>query len=69
VETPATTFDIELPVSGDGSEKLDVTVAYYYCQEGSEGLCKAGSVVWKLPVKVSAAASESAAKLALAVSQ
>jgi sugar lactone lactonase YvrE len=67
VETPATTFDIELPVSGDGTEKLDVTVAYYYCQEGSEGICKAGSVVWKLPVTVSAAATESAATLKYSV--
>ena len=69
VETPATTFDVELPVGGEGMEQLEVTVAYYYCQEGSEGVCKAGSVVWKVPVSVSAAATESAAKLAITVSK
>jgi thiol-disulfide isomerase/thioredoxin len=67
VETPATTFDIELPVGSDGSEKLEVTVAYYYCQEGSEGICKAASVVWTLPVEISAAGPESAVKLPLTV--
>jgi hypothetical protein len=53
-------FDIELPLSNpQGSEKLKVSLAYYYCQEGAEGLCKAGSVVWSVPVELAADGSDS----------
>ena len=69
VEKPSAKFDIDLPASGDGSETVEVSLAYYYCQEGSEGLCKAGSVVWKLPLTLSAAAAESAAHLPFAVTE
>ena len=42
---PAAKFDIELPASAaTGSDTLHVSLGYYYCQEGSEGVCKAGSV-------------------------
>ena len=37
-----------------GQETLKVSLAYYYCQEGDSGLCKAGSVVWTVPIKVAA---------------
>ncbi len=64
VEKPSATFDIELPLSTEsGSEKLRISLGYYYCQEGSEGVCKAGSVVWNLPLSVSADGAESAARL------
>jgi sugar lactone lactonase YvrE len=53
-------FDIELPVSNSaGSEKVKVSLAYYYCQEGSEGVCKAGSVVWNVPVELAADGADS----------
>ncbi len=69
VDKPSTKFDIQLPTSGEGQETLEVSLAYYYCQDGSEGLCKAGSVVWKLPLTVSAGASESTAQLPYTVDQ
>ncbi len=69
VEKPSAKFDIDLPAMGDGNETVEVSLAYYYCQEGSEGLCKAGSVVWKLPLTLSTAAAESAAQLPFAVTE
>jgi DNA-binding beta-propeller fold protein YncE len=64
VEKPAATFAIELPTKAEtGSEKLRVSLAYYYCQDGSEGVCKAGSVVWNLPLNVAPDAGQLAAQL------
>ena len=64
VEKPSAAFEIELPASTEsGSEKLKISLGYYYCQDGSEGVCKAGSVVWNLPLRLSADATESAVGL------
>ncbi len=64
VEVPAATFDIDLPVTGGaGNDTLKVSLAFYYCQEGSEGVCKAGSVIWTVPLKISADASETTVRL------
>ncbi|REK10974.1 MAG: hypothetical protein DWQ37_15905 [Planctomycetota bacterium] len=67
VEQPAASFEIELPADGAGREELTVSLAYYYCQDGSEGVCKAGSVVWSLPVTISADAGDSAVELPFVV--
>ena len=54
----ASEFDIRLPLAKQaGEETLKVSLGYYYCQEGNEGLCKTGSVVWTVPVKLAAAAA------------
>lgn len=63
VEQPAASFEIELPAQAEGSEELRVSLAYYYCQDGSEGVCKAGNVVWKLPLKLAAEGENSTAQL------
>ena len=61
-------FDIELPVTGDaGTDRLKVSLAFYYCQEGAEGVCKAGSVVWMLPLNVANDASDTSAPLTYSV--
>jgi sugar lactone lactonase YvrE len=68
VDKPQAKFDIELPVdAAGGSETLKISLAYYYCQAGSEGVCKAGSVVWTLPLSVSGDGGESRVHLPLAV--
>jgi sugar lactone lactonase YvrE len=69
VEKPAASFEIELPTSAPGADQVKVSLAYYYCQEGSEGVCKAGGVVWKLPLTVAADASESTVKLPFTVTE
>ena len=54
VDPPVNGFDIRVPVkAAAGEEQLKVSLAYYYCQQGPTGLCKAGSVIWTVPVKVS----------------
>jgi hypothetical protein len=60
---PSSTFTIELPVTGEGRDSLDVGVAYYYCAEGGEGVCKVGSAAWTLPVEISGSAKESVIEL------
>ena len=64
VEKPAAEFEIRLPVNGQsGRDVIEVVVDYYYCREGSEGLCKIGSAAWIVPVELSAAAETSVVRL------
>ncbi len=51
-DPPAAEFDIRVPLAQtSGEDVLKVSLGYYYCQDGKEGLCKTGSVVWTVPVK------------------
>jgi len=64
VTSPAKTFEIALPTKGTtGEETLKLSLSYYYCQEGPGGLCKSGSVIWTVPVKLSADATATTVKL------
>ena len=63
LEKPTTSFDISLPVKGTGQETIKVSMNYYYCQEGREGLCKMGSVVWTVPLNIRAGAEATLVKL------
>ena len=64
VEKPAAEFEIRLPVKGDtGRDVVQVTVDYYYCREGSEGLCKIGRAAWIVPVELSATAKQAVVRL------
>jgi thiol-disulfide isomerase/thioredoxin len=64
VERPAAEFEIHLPVNGpSGQDAVDVAVDYFYCREGSEGLCKTGRAEWIVPVELSAAAETSVVHL------
>ncbi len=64
IEKPATDFEIRLPVIGQsGRDVVLVTVDYYYCREGAEGICKVGSAAWLVPVELSAAAGQDVVRL------
>jgi hypothetical protein len=64
VDKPESHFTIDLPVGEPkGSETLKISLAYFYCQEGPEGVCKTGSVVWTVPVKLSDSGGESSIAL------
>ena len=64
VAEPATNFDIALPVTAaSGEDKVKVSLTYYYCREGAEGLCKMASAVWTVPVTIDPAAAEAAVTL------
>ncbi len=53
---PATQFNVSLPVTANtGKETVKLAITYYYCQEGLEGLCKVGTVIWSVPIEVSEA--------------
>jgi hypothetical protein len=53
VKEPATRFTFQIPLTAKtGTARLKVSLVYYYCQEGAEGLCKAGSVVWTVPLEI-----------------
>jgi hypothetical protein len=68
LKEPSAKFEIKLPVAADsGEDELKVTLNYYYCQEGGEGLCKVGTVVWTVPVKLGGDATRSTAPLKLKV--
>ncbi len=67
LEKPAAQFEIVLPVSGDGADALEITLNYFYCQEGGEGLCKVGVVAWSVPLTIAEAAESDAGKISFEV--
>jgi DNA-binding beta-propeller fold protein YncE len=68
LDEPLSAFTIELPVKATSGEvELQLLVNYFYCKEGSEGLCKAASVVWSVPVTLSDDANDSVVPLKLKI--
>ncbi len=54
LEKPQDVWDIELPIKQDrGADRIRLAIQYFYCQSGAEGLCKAGNVVWEIPLELS----------------
>lgn len=44
---------VPLSISADsGRDDVEVYLTYFYCRDGSEGICKVGSVVWDIPLTV-----------------
>ena len=61
---PAKHFTIELPVKeATGRQQVTVSLALYYCQDGSEGVCKAATAVRTFPLELSAASEQTAAEV------
>jgi thiol-disulfide isomerase/thioredoxin/sugar lactone lactonase YvrE len=59
LEKPASQFDIMLPVAtATGRDMIRVSVDYYYCREGAEGICKVGTVAWIVPLELSNSGAE-----------
>jgi hypothetical protein len=53
LETPAAEFVAALPVTAaDGDDTVRLSLTYYYCQEGGEGLCKVGRATWTVPLRL-----------------
>ena len=68
LKEPKAAFEIELPVTAEtGADELQVTLNYYYCQDGGEGLCKAGTAVWSVPVTLGGGGAKPSATLPLKV--
>jgi thiol-disulfide isomerase/thioredoxin/DNA-binding beta-propeller fold protein YncE len=64
VEPATDRFEVRLPVSGAGQQTISLSLVYYYC-ETEGGLCKAGSVIWRVPLKITADAGADAVELTL----
>jgi len=61
-------FEIKLPVTGEeGGDELKIMLNYYYCQEGDEGLCKAGTAIWTVPFTLGGDGAKPSATLQLKV--
>lgn len=61
---PTSAFDVNVPLTADqGEAPLELGLTYYYCREGREGLCKVGSVIWSVPIRVAEDAATSKATL------
>ncbi|MAV34415.1 MAG: hypothetical protein CMJ59_03065 [Planctomycetaceae bacterium] len=67
VEKPSASFDVTLPTGGNGKDQLSLSMHFFYCQSGGEGLCRVGSVVFTVPLEISDVGSETAAQLTLDV--
>lgn len=64
IAQPATTIEIPIAVQApQGRQTLRVTLTFFYCRAGAEGLCRMGSAVWLVPLEISASAAESVATL------
>jgi DNA-binding beta-propeller fold protein YncE/thiol-disulfide isomerase/thioredoxin len=64
VKPPTSAFEIVLPIDAEaGRDTLRVTLNYYYCREGAEGLCKAGTAAWIIPIQAAADAANSSIPL------
>ena len=58
IQDPASEFEIQLPLAKrSGMAEVEVALAYFYCQENSQALCKVGNVTWTTQVKLSDRAS------------
>ena len=64
---PAADFEVLVPVTGTGDDEVAVSLNYYYCEEKPEGVCKVGSVVFTVPLKIAAAGSAAPVKLVHAI--
>jgi hypothetical protein len=69
LKPPDAVFDIRLPIAGPGNDVIRLSMEYYYCPEGGEGLCKVGSVVWTVPLRIADAAQGSTVSLVHKVSR
>lgn len=64
IDQPASTVEIPIAVqAAEGRQTLRVTLRFFYCRAGAEGLCRMGSVAWLVPLEVSESAKQSVATL------
>ena len=65
---PTKIFSVELPLKqSTGKQQVSVSLALYYCQAGSEGVCKAATAVRTFPLELSADAKQTAATVAFKI--
>ncbi|HEX4132961.1 MAG TPA: thioredoxin-like domain-containing protein [Pirellulales bacterium] len=64
LDRPSQRLEIRLPVTAAaGDDRVRIALNYYYCQDGREGLCKAATAAWEVPLTVAADAPATAEPL------
>jgi hypothetical protein len=59
-------FDVTVPLTDkEGEDQLRLSVVYYSCRGGAEGVCKIESAVWNVPLEITAAAETGRVELTL----
>lgn len=69
LKEPTAKFDVVLPVSGTGTDQVQLVMTYYYCQTGGEGLCKVGKVNFRVPLVIADDGTEKPVTLTHVVKQ
>lgn len=65
VRKPRLPLEVNLPMDGlRGRVDLEVTVNFFICTEGQEGLCRIESVTWRVPIELREGAATNAIELA-----
>ena len=65
IAKPAVPLEFSLPVTArSGQQTVRLGLAFYYCREGSEGVCRAKSGVWSVPLRLSESAETATLVLA-----
>lgn len=58
VADPSTKIEISIPIKApSGTDRVAISLAFYYCRSGAEGVCKVAEVTWVGKVTVSATAT------------
>jgi len=63
LDKPLAEFDVSVPVKGKGEDEVAVSLNYYYCQKGDDGVCKTGSVIFTVPLNIADDGDGDAVKL------
>jgi thiol-disulfide isomerase/thioredoxin len=51
---PVADFEVPVKIGGEGEDEVQVSLAYQYCKEGDDGICKFGAVVFTVPLTIAA---------------
>ena len=53
IQPPKKSFDLLVPITGEGSERLRLSMNYYHCEgDPATGVCRTGAVIWDIPIEV-----------------
>ncbi|MFN0019542.1 MAG: thioredoxin-like domain-containing protein [Pirellulaceae bacterium] len=63
LEKPVAEFDVTVPVKESGEDEVAVSITYYYCEKGDDGVCKTGSVIFTVPLSIADGGSSEPVKL------
>jgi thiol-disulfide isomerase/thioredoxin/sugar lactone lactonase YvrE len=69
LEKPEADFAVTVPVKGAGADVVAVSLNYLYCRHGENGICKAGSVVFTVPLNVATGGSAKPIELTHTIGQ